>query len=149
MPFAGELTAPIMDFTTGHNPRASGSGWVTGGFALRRPMIATPGTRRIYSTGTTHVLGAALIVATGQTLLEQARAVLGRPLGIEIPTWTRDSQGYYFGGNELALTPRAMLMRDDGRFDGEQVISSDRIRASIRRHKARPIRASTMAMAGP
>lgn len=108
--------------------------WVA--FALRRPMIATPGERMIYSTGTTHVLGAALAVATGNSLLEQARAALGRPLGIEIPAWTRDPQGFYMGGNEMALTPRAMLriavlMRDGGRFGGEEVIPSDWIRASV------------------
>lgn len=114
--------------------------WVNSGnwvaFALRRPMIARPGQRMIYSTGSTHILGAALATATGESLLEQARTVLGQPLGIEIPAWTRDPQGFYMGGNEMALTPRAMLriavlMRDGGRFEGQQVISSDWIRASV------------------
>ncbi len=113
--------------------------WVNSGnwvaFALRRPMIARPGQRMIYSTGSTHILGAALATATGESLLEQARTVLGQPLGIEIPAWTRDPQGFYMGGNEMALTPRAMLriavlMRDGGRFEGQQVIPSDWIRAS-------------------
>ncbi|RJE84168.1 serine hydrolase domain-containing protein [Paracoccus onubensis] len=114
--------------------------WVNSGdwvaFALRRPMIARPGQRMIYSTGSTHVLGAALATATGESLLEQARTVLGGPLGIEIPAWTRDPQGFYMGGNEMALTPRAMLriavlMRDSGRFEGRQVIPSDWMRASV------------------
>ncbi|SDO88161.1 CubicO group peptidase, beta-lactamase class C family [Lutimaribacter pacificus] len=126
-----------LEGTSGPNYGA----WVNSGnwvdFALRRPMIASPGERMIYSTGTTHVLGAALTVATGQSLLEQARSVLGRPLGIEIPPWTRDPQGFYFGGNEMALTPRAMLriavlMRDGGQFGGEQILSPDWIRASLR-----------------
>lgn len=132
-----------LEGTSGGNYGAwVGSGdWI--GFALRRPMIAAPGGRMIYSTGTTHILGAALAVATGDSLLEQARAVLGRPLGIQIPAWTRDPQGYYFGGNEMALTPRAMLriaalMRDGGRFEGDQVIPADWIRASTRARTRSP-----------
>lgn len=104
--------------------------------ALRRPMVAEPGGQMLYSTGSTHILGAALTEATGQSLLQQARARLGDPLGIEIPAWTRDPQGYYLGGNEMALRPTAMLriaamVRDGGRFDGRQVVSADWMAASI------------------
>ncbi|MCC4242508.1 serine hydrolase domain-containing protein [Thalassospira povalilytica] len=119
-----------LEGTSGRNYGAwvNSDNWVS--FALRRPMVATPGGRMIYSTGTTHILGAVLTVATGTSLLEQARAVLGQPLGIEIPAWTRDPQGYYFGGNEMALTPRAMLrigalMRDQGLLDTNQIIPAD------------------------
>lgn len=89
----------------------------------------------LYSTGSTHILGAALTEATGQSLLMQARDRLGAPLGIEIPPWTRDPQGYYLGGNEMALRPTAMLkiatlVRDGGRFGGEQVVPRDWIEAS-------------------
>lgn len=119
-----------LEGTSGRNYGAwvNSDNWVS--FALRRPMVASPGGRMIYSTGTTHILGAVLTVATGQSLLAQARETLGQPLGIEIPAWTRDPQGYYFGGNEMALTPRAMLrigalMRDQGRFDTDQIIPSD------------------------
>ncbi|NHF73434.1 serine hydrolase domain-containing protein [Paracoccus xiamenensis] len=109
--------------------------WVS--YALRQPRIAAAGGRMIYSTGTTHVLGAAIATATGQSLLELARKHLGRGLGIDIPPWTRDPQGFFFGGNEMALTPRAMLrvavmMRDGGRFEGRQVVAEDWIRASTR-----------------
>ena len=107
--------------------------WVA--YALRRPMVAEPGGRMIYSTGSSHVLGAALAVATGESLLTQARRRLGDPLGIEIPAWTRDPQGFYMGGNQMALSPRAMLrvaalMRDGGTVDGRQVVSRDWVDAS-------------------
>ena len=99
--------------------------WVS--YALRQPRIAPNGGRMIYSTGTTHVLGAALASATGQSLRQMTREWIGSPLGIEIPEWTRDPQGFYFGGNEMALTPRAMLrvavmLRDGGRFEGQEVL---------------------------
>ena len=107
--------------------------WV--GYVLRQPRIAENGGQMIYSTGTTHVLGAALTEATGTSLRDLARARLGDPLGIDIPDWLTDPQGYYFGGNEMGLTPRAMLrvavaMRDGGRWGGEQVIPGDWVTAS-------------------
>ncbi|MBY5970732.1 beta-lactamase family protein [Ferrimonas balearica] len=116
-----------LEATSGANYGA----WVNSGnwirYALTREMEAEPGGRMIYSTGATHVLGAALAEATGDSLLTQMRDRLGRPLGLDVPPWTRDPQGYYMGGNEMALTPRAMLrvaemMRNDGRHDGTQVI---------------------------
>ena len=108
--------------------------WVA--YALRRPMLDVPGGRMIYSTGSVHVLGAALAAATGKSLLTLARERLGAPLHIDIPAWTRDPQGYYFGGNEMALTPRAMLriavmLRDKGRFGGAEVIPANWISASL------------------
>ncbi len=104
--------------------------------ALRRPMVAEPGSRMLYSTGTTHILGAALAEATGESLLAQARDRLGAVMDFEVPPWTRDPQGYYLGGNEMALTPRAMLklavmLRDEGRYEGEQVVSTDWMTASL------------------
>lgn len=132
-----------LEGTSGRNYGAwvNSEDWVA--FALRRPMVASPGGRMIYSTGTTHILGAVLAVATGKSLLAQARAVLGQPLGIEIPAWTQDPQGYYFGGNEMALTPRAMLriatlMRDQGRFDGDQIIPTDWIDQSTQARTRSP-----------
>ena len=109
------------------------SNWVAD--ALGREIIAEPGGRMLYSTGSTHVLGAALSEATGRSLLDLARDWLGRPLGIDIPPWTRDPQGRYMGGNEMALTPRALLrvgemVRQGGSWDGKQVISADWITQS-------------------
>ena len=112
----------------------SSSNWVAN--ALSRPLVAEPGTRMLYSTGSTHVLGAALTEASGESLLSLARSRLGRPLGIEIPAWTRDPQGYYLGGNEMALRPTDMLkvadmVRDMGRYSGAQVVPESWIAASM------------------
>lgn len=125
-----------LERTSGANYGAwvSSGNWVAD--ALGRPMVAQPGGRMLYSTGSTHVLGAALARATGSTLLEQARTRLGAPLDIEFPPWTRDRQGFYLGGNEMAMRPTAMLkiatlLRDRGRFNDAQVVSRDWITASI------------------
>lgn len=115
--------------------------WVA--YALSRPMVGEPGGRMIYSTGSSHILGAALTVATGESLLRQARTRLGDPLGIEFPAWTRDPQGYYMGGNQMALTPQAMLrvavlMRDRGMFEGTQIVSRDWVEASAQPRTVSP-----------
>ncbi len=129
------LTAPLKR-TSGENYGRwiNSANWVE--YVLRRPdPNHSPGIM-VYSTGASHVLGAALTEATGQSLHALARDYLGEPLGINIPPWTRDPQGYYFGGNNMAMTPRAMLriaamVRDDGRWEGRQVISSNWIADSM------------------
>ena len=112
------------------------SNWVAN--ALNRPFVAEPGARMLYSTGSFHILGAVLAEASGQSLLTLARRRLGQPLGIEIPAWTRDPQGRYLGGNEMALTLEAMarfgeMYRLNGQFGGTQVLSSDWVARSFER----------------
>jgi CubicO group peptidase (beta-lactamase class C family) len=91
----------------------------------------------LYSTGSFHVLGAALARASGESLLVMARGWLGGPLGIEIPAWTRDPQGFYLGGNEMALSPHAMLAlgemyrRGGVAADGARVLSEGWVEASF------------------
>ncbi len=109
--------------------------WVR--FALARPFVDEPGGRMLYSTGSSHLLSAILTKVSGRTTLQLAREWLGQPLGIAIPPWTRDPQGIYFGGNEMALSPRALLRfgemyRQDGRIDGGQVVPRTWIEASWR-----------------
>jgi CubicO group peptidase (beta-lactamase class C family) len=81
--------------------------WVR--YALSRPFVDEPGGRMLYSTGNYHLLSAALTQASGRSTLVLARDWLGDPLGIEIPPWTRDPQGFYLGGNNMLLSPRALL----------------------------------------
>jgi CubicO group peptidase (beta-lactamase class C family) len=107
--------------------------WVK--FALQRPFVDEPGGAMLYSTGNTHLLSAILTDASGTTTLDLARDWLGKPLGIAIPAWMRDPQGIYFGGNELALSARALLrfgelFRNGGVTDGKRVLSENWIRAS-------------------
>ena len=95
--------------------------------ALGRPMVAEPGGRFLYSTGSYHLLGAVLAQAAGRSLLALARERLGGPLGIDVPPWTRDPQGRYMGGNEMALSPLALLRfgemwRKGGEWEGRRVL---------------------------
>lgn len=95
---------------------------------LSRPFVAEPGGRMLYSTGSYHLLSAILTRVSGRSTLALAREWLGEPLGIEIPPWDRDPQGFYFGGNNMALAPRALLrfgemFRRRGRWREQRVLS--------------------------
>jgi CubicO group peptidase (beta-lactamase class C family) len=114
--------------------RTSGAnygGWVASpdwvADALSRPMVDAPGGRFLYSTGSSHVLGAVLAARTGRSLHALTRDWLGGPLDIVTPPWTRDPQGRFMGGNNMAVSPLGLarigqcLLRG-GRWDGAQVV---------------------------
>jgi CubicO group peptidase (beta-lactamase class C family) len=114
--------------------------WVTSrdwvGYVLSRPMVSDPGSQRIYSTGNSHLLSAILTKATGQSTWAFARDRLSDPLGMTLPRWPADPQGIYFGGNEMRLSPRAMvrfgeIYRNGGRHEGRQIVPESWIRESL------------------
>ncbi|WP_251953744.1 serine hydrolase domain-containing protein [Salinibacter ruber] len=113
----------------------SSPNWVAN--ALRRPLVDRPGGDMIYSTGTTHILGAVLAEASGRSLRAFAQDRLFDPLGVRIRSWQQSPTGRYFGGNNMALTPRAMLRfgqlyLNGGRYRGRQVLPSDWVDLSWR-----------------
>ncbi|OYX32815.1 MAG: 6-aminohexanoate hydrolase [Caulobacterales bacterium 32-69-10] len=118
-----------LERTSGQNYGrwVSSRDWVA--YALSQPFVAEPGGRMLYSTGTSHIMSAVLTRAAGRSTLDLAREWLGRPLGITVPPWTRDPQGIYFGGNEMALSPRALLRfgemyRNGGLHGATRVLSA-------------------------
>jgi CubicO group peptidase (beta-lactamase class C family) len=124
-----------LERTSGENYGrwVSSPNWVRS--ALSRPFVADPGTAMLYSTGSTHLLSAALTRASRQSTLANARDWLGEPLGITIPSWPADPQGIYFGGNEMRLSPRSLarfgeLYRLNGVIDGKRVLPAGWIEQS-------------------
>ena len=117
-----------------YGPWVVSPNWVR--YALSRSFVDSPGGNWLYSTGNTHLLSAILTDAAHRSTLELARAWLGTPLEIAIPPWTRDPQGIYFGGNEMALSPRALLAfgemyRNGGlSAEGERVVPAEWVRDS-------------------
>ncbi len=108
--------------------------WVR--YVLSQPLVAEPGDRMIYSTGSTHLLSAILTKATDMSTLEFARRHLAGPLGISLPAWMRDPQGIYFGGNEMLMTPRDMVTIGElylrgGALDGQRVVPESWVEASF------------------
>jgi len=110
------------------------SNWVR--FALNQPVLSPPGTRRIYSTGNTHVLSAILTKASGVSTWEFAQKELAEPLGFSLVRWPQDPQGIYFGGNDMEMTSRQMeafgeLYLHRGRIDEKQVVPAAWVDASF------------------
>jgi len=105
-------------------------------YKLDQPLTGRPGIDRNYSTGNTHLLSVILTRATGMSTRAFANRYLFNPMDIELGGWDRDPQGFYLGGNNMALRPRDMvkvgkLMMDMGEFEGKQLISPDWIVESV------------------
>jgi CubicO group peptidase (beta-lactamase class C family) len=131
------------------------------------PLTADPGSRFAYSSATSHLLSALVADATGGSTLAFARERLFGPLGIDTsdvfdpavvgpPTpeqieqydrarvaWPTDPQGYHFGMALLKLPTRDLaklgyLYLNEGRWDDEQVVPADYVRASTSPGVSRP-----------
>jgi CubicO group peptidase (beta-lactamase class C family) len=66
-----------------------------------------------------------------------ARRYLAEPLAIAIRPWIRDPQGIYLGGNDMHLTPRAMLEYGElylnrGRMKEKQIVSARWVEESLK-----------------
>jgi CubicO group peptidase (beta-lactamase class C family) len=126
---------------------------LTGG--LEQP----PGRGFAYASAGSHLLSAILFEATGGSVLDYARDKLFDPLGISthpaaeplaveenLPVyqaasfaWPVDPQGVHLGDTRLKITAPDMakigqLMLDDGRWDGEQIVSTQWVTESTRAH---------------
>ena len=83
------------------------SNWVR--YTLTRPLEEPPGTSMEYSTGNSHLLSAILTKATKRSTWQLRAGSAGQAARIHARALDAGSQGIYFGGNEMMLTPRQML----------------------------------------
>ncbi|TVQ66754.1 MAG: class C beta-lactamase-related serine hydrolase [Balneolaceae bacterium] len=106
-------------------------------YAISQPLITDPGSRMVYSTGTSHLLSVILTNATEMSTRAFADRYLFGPLGIRAGGWDRDPQGFYMGGNNMALSPADLikigeLMMDTGVYKGERIVSRKWVLESTR-----------------
>jgi CubicO group peptidase (beta-lactamase class C family) len=73
-------------------------------YVLHRDLVAEPGTRFIYNSGTLNLVSAALQKAVGMKAAEYARLRLFEPLGIRVWAWPGDGTGVTTGGTKLCLS---------------------------------------------
>jgi len=107
--------------------------WAT--YALDQPFEEEPGGRMVYSTGTSHLLSVILTRATGMSTRAFANEHLFGPMNIRVGGWDRDPQGFYMGGNNLALSPLSLLkigelVLNNGVYNGQQLVPASWIRES-------------------
>ncbi|MEO4054770.1 serine hydrolase [Solibacillus sp. CAU 1738] len=102
--------------------------WVK--FILGQPIIHKPGSTFQYNSGDSHLLSAIIQKVSGMSTASFAEKYLFRPLGINKYTWQKDPQGIYEGGFSISLNLEDMvkiglLFLNEGRFNSNQVISSN------------------------
>jgi len=112
-------------------------------FVLEQPVVAAAGEEMIYSTGSTHLLSAIVSRASGLDTKQFAQQFLASPLGVSLAYWSQDPQGIFFGGNDMEMTPRAMLAfgrlyLQDGEFGGKRLLSPGWVDASFKPHATSP-----------
>lgn len=116
------------------------SAWVTSsdwvGYALHQELEREPGTHMDYSTGDTHLLSAVLTEAAGMSTRRFAERYLFGPMGIRPGGWDRDPAGYYFGGNNMSLSPNDLLdfgklYLMNGVYEGRRLIPSEWVDATF------------------
>ena len=95
-----------------------------------------PGTRMQYSTAAAHLLSVVLTKTSSTSSLDFAKKFLIEPMGISIIDWSRDPQGYYFGGNEMFFTTRnnaalGLLYMNKGKLNDQQIIPEDWVNKSL------------------
>lgn len=101
------------------------SDWIK--YTLDQPFVEEIDGRMVYSTGSTHLLSVIVAKASGMNTKRFAEKYFFDPLDIRIGGWDRDPQGFYMGGNNLALTPCDLLkigqlLLNDGKYEGKQII---------------------------
>lgn len=117
-----------------YGPWVLSKNWVE--YVLALPLVEKPGGEMVYSTGSTHLLSVILTRATGMSTREFAKKYLFGPLHISIGGWDRDPQGNYMGGNNLALSPSALLkigtmVMNKGVYRQKQIVPHDWIDESM------------------
>jgi CubicO group peptidase (beta-lactamase class C family) len=114
-----------------------GEDWVQ--YILDMPMAEVPGKKFEYCNSASFLLSAIIQETAGQNTLEFAKENLFDPLGIYDVTWPTNPQGINIGWGELHMLPHDMakigyLYLNEGIWDGKQVISSDWVKTSTRKH---------------
>jgi CubicO group peptidase (beta-lactamase class C family) len=106
-------------------------------YDLEQPIIATPGTKWIYSGGAVALIGALIARGTGTKLEEFARQALFVPLGIETFEWAAGEDGVASAASGLRLRPRDLLrigalVLANGQWNGQRVVSRAWLDASFK-----------------
>ena len=106
-------------------------------YKLNQPMTGRSGIDRNYSTGNTHLLSVILTRAAGMSTRAFANKYLFEPMDIRVGGWDRDPQGYYMGGNNMALKPRDMIkigemMMNMGEYNGKEIVSQEWVVESVK-----------------
>ncbi|MEN8229809.1 MAG: serine hydrolase [Bacteroidota bacterium] len=93
------------------------------------PLAYEPGNDYGYSNLMSHILGIIVSRAADTSLYDFAKRYLCEPLGVSIPVWWADSDGYNYGHGDIHSTARDLarfgeLYLNEGLYKNTQIISS-------------------------
>lgn len=108
-------------------------------YARSRPLRHEPGTRFYYSTGDTQILSDIIQLAVGgtaQSAHEFYQGALFHRLSIQSAVVEHDAAGTFIGGARMFMTARdwariGLLMLNEGRWNGEEIVSKEWIEAMV------------------
>lgn len=111
-------------------------------YVLSKPVVAQPGTRFNYNTGSIHLLSAVIKSASGMYAHQFAEKYLLHPMGIYGYQWNKDPMGYpCTGGTDggIGLRTRDLakfgwLFLRDGKWKGKQIISEHWVKQAPRNY---------------
>ena len=106
-------------------------------YVLERPVATAPGTKFVYNSGISLMLGEVVYKASGLKADNFAEHYLFSPLGITNHSWGKAPNGVVNTLGGLALRPRDMakigyLVLNGGRWQGKQIVSEKWIKDSTR-----------------
>lgn len=111
----------------------SSNEWIN--FVLNKPMDTIPGTRFVYNSGASVLLGKIVRIISGKRIDKWAEEKLFEPLGItdyywkETPNGEMDTEGgLYLKAEDLAKI--GSLFLNNGKWNGEQIVSENWVKES-------------------
>lgn len=115
------------------------------GYVLKQPLNSDPGSELHYNNAASHILSVILTKATGQTTLAFAQQYLFEPLDIHKVEWPAMKDGYNDGSGLLSVRLNTVdvnkigrLLLNNGRYKGQQVVSSNWVQALLNPSKLYP-----------
>jgi len=130
---------PWEEFDGYFNTLVSSRDWIP--FLEEFPLMHDPGTEFGYSNLTAHMMAIIIARSADQSLFSFASEQLFDEMGIIIPVWPMDKNGYYYGSGDISMTPRSMakfgqLYLDDGVWNDTRLIPSEWVERSLTIHSA-------------
>jgi len=107
--------------------------------AINIPLRANPGQSFNYASVNAHLVSGILTKASHLTMMDIAQRFLLQPLGINVLSWPKDPQNYYFAGSGMVMYPRDMawfgyLYVNGGSLNGQSIIPAEWVQASTQPH---------------
>lgn len=111
-------------------------------YMARLPREAAPGTKWVYKTGETHLIGSIVRAATGKSMAELLSEQIWKPYGMEKDAvWMLDAAGHEFSGCCVSATLRDMgrfgqFFLDGAKIDGKPIVPDDWVREATTSSRA-------------